>query len=161
MSQFHFFLDGIRNILEQSKKDILQIVITQANRLIDRAEFSSKQIYTYKDYEYLQKIFNHIIDAETEAQTYKVMLDILKRLVTSSSLPDICRQDSVVEFLNSNPLYEELENWEKNNKFNNLSICFQKIICAVILLSVGRELPDGFEVRPRTAQLPLVFWGRL
>lgn len=152
------FLDGIRNILEQSKTDILQIVITQAERLIDRAEFSLKQIYTYKDYEYLQKIFDHIIDAEMEAQTYNVMLDVLKRLVINNSLPDICRQDSVVEFLNSCPPYEDLENWEKNNKFNDLSICFQKIICAVILLSVGRELPDGFEVCPRTALLPVAFW---
>lgn len=155
---FSHFLDGIRNILEQSKKDILQIVITQADRLIDRAEFSSKQIFTYKDFQYLQKRFEHIIGAQTKAQTYNAMLDILKNLVINRSLPDICRQDSVVEFLNSCSPYQDLENWEKKDKFDEISICFQKIICAVILLSAGRNLPEGFEVRPRTALLPVVFW---
>ena len=152
------FLDGIRNILEESKRDILQIVITQADRLIDRAKLSSKQIYTYKDFQYLQKIFKHIIDAETEAQTYNTMLDVLRKLVKNSDLPDICRQDSVVEFLNSCSTYEKLEKWEKIDKFNDIFICFQKIICAIILLSVGKPLPVGFEVRPRTALLPVAFW---
>lgn len=154
------FLDGIRNILEKSNMHILQVVITQADRLIDRAEFSSKQIYTYKDFEYIKKRFKHIIGKKTEAQTYTIMLNVLRRLVINNSLPDICRQDSVVEFLNSCLPYEDLENWEKNDKFNEISICFQKIICAVILLNVGRDLPDGFEVRPRTALLPVVFWEK-
>ncbi len=113
------FLDGIRNILEQSKKDILQIVITQADRLIDRAEFSSKQIFTYKDFQYLQKRFEHIIGAQTEAQTYNVMLNILKKLVINKSLPDICRQDSVVEFLNSCSPYEK---WRTGKRLIDLMI---------------------------------------
>ena len=153
----HFLLCS-RVEIESAESHLLYTVTRTADRLLDRAEHSVNLVYTYRDFEYVKKMFAHIVGTTTPRETYEKMLKFLKVLAGSNTLSNICCQASLTEFLYDCPSFNELEVWEQYEALENLAICFHKMICAVILLSAGRPLPDGFEVRPQTMLLPSEFW---
>lgn len=147
------FLDQDQENIQQTNIHVFFTVIRSADRLLNRMEHSINQIYTYKDFEYVKKMFAYVTHAGTEKEKYDKMLIVLRGLVKCPSLPNICRQDSLAEFLNECLPFDGLEIWNQRTRIDDLSVCFYKMICVVVLLSAGRSIPNNFEIRPRNNQL--------
>lgn len=144
------FLNNARNQIEtvsNNSGDIFSVVIRYADRLVKRCQKSIESVYTYRDFEYTRMMFEHIIGCtSTNDENAKIIYDkvrmFLNELILCDNMRDFCSRTGLSRFMNRTQPADEIAHDEFGIKYDNIFICLNKLICAVIIKSDDDTIDD-------------------
>lgn len=138
------FLDEKKNDIEQSQADILDVIISNnVDHFAKRAYASLIEPYTYRYFNYFFKMFKKIINNTNNYDVYNKMLSLLDLLCNDPVIINIIDVHEIKSFLN-----KVLRNSLNEKRFEYISICFNKLVSAIIYINIKGEIPGTFILRP-------------
>lgn len=139
------FMKKYENVINDGCDNILSLLTECNEAFVVDMERSFNKVYTYQYYEYVHKMFAFIfnIDLEDKRQQSDIVLNNKRELygIILKTIRQICCNDSLTGMLNTEGLKAFLKRCfqadavsekEIDNEIDYVSICFHKIICAVI-----------------------------
>jgi len=145
LASVEHFMKKYENVINDGCDNILSLITESNEAFVVDMERSFNKVYTYQYYEYVHKMFAFIfnIDLEDSRQQsdvvlknkrtlYDIILQTIRELYCNKPLTGILNTDGLQEFLGRCSQADAISKKEIDNEIDYVSICFHKIICAVI-----------------------------
>lgn len=138
------FVKKYENAINDGCDNILSLITECNESFVVDMERSFNKVYTYQYYEYIHKMFGFIfnidIDSkrrqnivlENKRRLYGIILQTIRELYSNASLAGVLNTDGMKSFLERCFQADAIPEKKIDNEIDYVSICFHKIVCAVI-----------------------------
>lgn len=149
LASVEHFMENCKTDINDDCDNILSLIIARKESFVIDMTKSFHKIYTYQFYEYFHKMFGIIFNIDPENQKgelYDTILQVIRVLCNSPQLDGILQTNELETFLRICYPHDAISDTEIDTWIDNVSICFHKIICAIIFACDGRT--DRYKVAP-------------
>ena len=138
------FMENCKTDINKGCDNILSLIIARNKSFVEDMVNSFELVYTYLSYEYIHKMFGNIFNIHPEKEKgrlYDCLLQTIRELNQKTSLAGIFNTNELSKFLEkcyaSNATFPN----ELDAQIDYVTICFHKIVCAVIWACYNNSQP--------------------
>lgn len=137
--------------------NILSLINDRNESFVIDIKRSFSKVYTYQFYEYFHQMFGVVfnIDLKNKRDLYDIIIRVLRVLCNAPQLESILKTKELDDFLRICCSSNAIPNDEIDTWLDYVSICYHKIICAVIFACYNKT--DKCNVAPLFVNLSEMF----
>lgn len=138
------FLDEKRNEINGLGQGLLSLIIgNDKMHFINRTRSSLIEPYTYRYFDYFFKMFRRFTGAANDSIACDELSALLRSLCGSEIIQKIFDTENFIACLDG------IDYAQAEKRAEYLSICFNKLVAAIMLMELGEQLPDHFTLKPQ------------